>query len=435
MPGAHLSIATGFFLLVLLIALSAFFSMSEISLASARKFKLQMLAEEGEPRAQAVIDLQDKPGDFFTVVQIGVNAVAILGGIVGDATFTPFLLRIFNALNPDTAGHLAFLVTFFITTSLFIQFADLIPKRLGMVAPEQVAIAIVRPMRLCSTLLKPFVLLFNGVATLVLKLTGMPTVRSEIVTADEIVALVDAGAEAGTLHKQEHRFIENVFELAERYLPSAMTGREAVVYFSMTDTDTAIRQKIAAQPHAKFPLCENSSIDTVFAYIDAKDLLHAILKTPQAPLLTVLREIAVKGVLVVPDTLSLADMLDRFRETREDFAVIINEYALVVGVITLNDVTGQLIGSIVDNSDEDQIVRRDERSWLADGMTPIGDLKRAIGMDDMADEDSYDTLAGFLMLRLKRIPKKAEAMEYEGFRFEVVDIDHHKIDQVLVSKL
>ncbi|WP_283150946.1 hemolysin family protein [Silvimonas soli] len=422
-------------MLVLLIALSAFFSMSEISLASARKFKLQMLAEEGEPRAQAVIDLQEKPGDFFTVVQIGVNAVAILGGIVGDATFSPLLLRLFGSLDPALAAKLAFLSTFLITTGLFIQFADLIPKRLGMVAPEQVAVAIVRPMRWCSLILMPFVLLFNGVATVVLKMLGMPAQRSETVTAGEIVALVDAGAEAGTLHKQEHRFIENVFELAERFLPSAMTAREAVVYFSLTDTDAAIRQKIASQPHAKFPLCENSSIDTVFAYIDAKDLLHAILKNPQAALVATLREIAVKTVLVVPDTLSLADVLDRFRETREDFAVIINEYALVVGVISLNDVTGQLIGSIVDNSDEDQIVRRDENSWLVDGMTPIGDLKRAIELNEMPDEENYDTLAGFLMLKLKRIPKKAEAVEYGGFRFEVVDIDHHKIDQVLISRL
>ncbi|MBM3117462.1 hemolysin family protein [Jeongeupia naejangsanensis] len=431
-----MSLTTGLFTLLALLGFSAFFSISEISLAAARKFRLQMMADEGEASAPLVIALQEKPGDFFTVVQVGVNAVAILGGIVGDATFTPYLTSWFARLNVDAqlASTLSFLLSFLITTGLFIQFADLIPKRLGMLKPEQMAVRIVKPMMVCTTLLRPLVWLFDGVANLIFRIFKVPTQRVESITSDEIVALVDAGAEAGTLQRKEHLFIENMFELGERFVTSVMTAREQVIFFTDTDSNDVIRQKITDEPHAKFLLCKDG-IDSVYAYVDAKDLLQHVLKSAPEALQAGLRQVAVKSVLLVPDTISLSEALDRFKETHEDFAVVINEYALVVGIFTLNDVIRHLIGSVTDLSQQDQIVRRDDSSWLVDGVTPITDLKAVLEIDDLPDEENYETVAGLLMYLLKKIPKKAEAIDCRGYRFEVVDIDHYRIDQVLVTRL
>ncbi|WP_035055760.1 hemolysin family protein [Andreprevotia chitinilytica] len=431
-----MNLSTGLFVLLLLIIVSAFFSVSEISLAAARKFKLQMLADEGDADALRVIALQEKPGDFFTVVQVAVNAVAILGGIVGESTFTPAMTSTFTAMgaNGELAGQLGFLAAFLITTAFFIQFADLIPKRIGMLQAERVAVKIVGPMLICTRMLRPLVWLFDGVANLFFRLFGLPTRRADTVTSDEIIALMDAGAEAGTVQRKDHHVIENLFELGDRSVTSAMTQREQVAYFSLAASETAVHNTITAHPHSKYLLCE-TGIDSAFAYVDAKDLLQLIVLAPSKDLLADLRRIAVKNLLVVPDTLSLSELLDRFKEAREDFALIINEYALAVGVITLNDVTSQLMGGLIAPSDDEQIVRRDANSWLVDGVTPIEDLKRALELDELPQEENFETVAGFLMMQLKRLPKKAEAIDWDGYRFEVVDIDHHKIDQVLVTRL
>jgi len=181
-------------------------------------------------------------------------------------------------------------------------------------------------------------------------------------------------------------------------------------------------------------LCE-ADIDSVLAWIDAKDLLQLILQENTVTLRENLRRLAGDNLLLVPDTLSLSELLDRFRETREDFAVILNEYALVVGIITLYDVMSQLVDGIVSDDAQGLIVARDANSWLVDGMTPVEDLKKALEIEMFPGEEGYETVAGFLMHRLKRIPRRAEFVEYAGYKFEVVDIDHYKIDQVLVSRL
>lgn len=432
-----MSLTNGLLLLALLLALSAFFSMSEIALASSRRYRLQTMLDEGDSRAATVLALQDRPGDFFTVCQIGLNAVAIMGGIVGDDLFSPGVSAWLQGLGlaAEPAKTVAVVVSFLLTTSLYIQFADLLPKQLAMLSAEGVAVRIAGPMQRLARALQPVVFVFDGITRAVFRLAGIPTVRDETLTSADIVALADAGAEAGTLQKKEHHLIENVFGLDCRTVGSAMTPRDQVVFVSREETDVEIRAKLIAHPHSRYPLCE-SGIDSVFAWIDAKDLLQLVLKeTPSALALHKnLSELAGTNLLLVPDTLSLSDLLDRFRETREDFAVILNEYALVVGIITLYDVMNQLVDGIVSDDAQGLIVPRDANSWLVDGMTPVEDLKRLLEVETFPGEEGYETVAGFLMHRLKRIPRRAESVEYEGFKFEVLDIDHHKIDQVLISR-
>ncbi|MBY0573609.1 MAG: hemolysin family protein [Undibacterium sp.] len=422
-----------FLIIAILLCISAFFSMAEISLAGARKGKLQLLEAEGETRATRVLQLQQEPGHFFTVVQIGLNGVAILGGIVGEQALTPYFSSLIHALFGtaiwlDTA---AFISSFIFVTTLFILFADLIPKRIAMTAPESVVLLVLTPMLWCVSLFKPLVWFFNGLSNLIFRLLNISTVRDDQITSDEIYAMVDAGAEAGVLQEREHHMIGNVFELESRTVPSAMTQRDNIVYFNLQDSDTVIRQKIAEHPHTKFLVCDNQ-IDKVVGYVESKDILKRVL-TNQA--FTKVQELSLRTALVVPDSLTLSDMLEQFKGTREDFAVILNEYALVVGVITLNDVLSTLMGNLVHPFMEEQIVQRDANSWLIDGATTIEDVCRALSIDSLPEQGNYETIAGFMMTMLKKIPKRTDYVQIGDYKFEVVDIDHYRIDQLLVVRL
>ncbi|MFD1092857.1 polyamine export protein PaeA [Providencia vermicola] len=419
-------------IVLLLCAISAFFSLSEISLAASRRIKLKLMADEGNINAARVLKLQEMPGMFFTVVQIGLNAVAILAGIVGESAFSPALYDVFiQFLSPEWAQKIAFVLSFTIVTSLFILVADLTPKRVGMVKPEAIAIRIVNPMRFCLVVLSPLVWFFNGLANLFFKLFKLPIARNEDITSDDIFAVVEAGAVAGVLRKQEHELIENVFELESRTVPSAMTPRESIIYFDKNETEDSIKHKISTQPHSKFLVCEGD-IDHVIGYVDSKELLNRVLNGQS---LNLNDGVHIRSTLMVPDTLSLSDTLEAFKNNGVDFAVILNEYALVMGVITINDVMITLMGDLVGSGQEEQIVVRDENSWLVDGGTPIEDVQRILDIDDFPDFSNYETIAGFMMYRLRRMPKRTDYVKYAGYKFEVVDIDNYKIDQLLVTRI
>ncbi|MDR0217687.1 MAG: hemolysin family protein [Enterobacteriaceae bacterium] len=420
-------------LIVLLLgAISAFFSLSEISLAASRRIKLKLMVNEGNINAAHVLKLQETPGLFFTVVQIGLNAVAILAGVVGESAFSPAIKSLLiNFIPYEWAEQLGFICSFLIVTSFFILFADLAPKRLGMIKPEAVAVRIINPMRFCLTVFRPLVWLFNGLADCLFKLFKIPLVRNEDITSDDIYAVVEAGAVAGVLRKQEHELIENVFELESRTVPSAMTSRESVIYFDKNEDEESIKEKISTHPHSKFLVCDGD-IDHVIGYVDSKDLLNRVLSSQS---LSLNNGVQIRNALMIPDTLSLSDTLESFKASGEDFAIILNEYALVMGVITLNDVMTTLMGDLIGQGQEEQIVVRDENSWLVEGGTPIEDVLRVLDIDDFPDSSNYETIAGFMMFRLRKIPKRTDHVKFSGYKFEVVDIDNYKIDQLLVTKI
>ncbi|TDR80338.1 hemolysin family protein [Paludibacterium purpuratum] len=427
-----MSLSSHLLIIFLLMCTSAFFSVSEIALAASRKIKLRQILEEGDLRAEKVLALQEKPGKFFTVVQIGLNGVAILGGILGESALTPFFETwIGTVYRGDLLPTISFAMSFAVVTSLFIVFADLIPKRTAMIHPERIAVVIVGPLLLSLSLFSPLVWFFNGTANQLFKLFNMPSVRSDEITSDDIYAIMDAGAEAGVLQRQEHHLIENVFELESRTVPSSMSSRESIVYFSLADTEDEIREKIATQPHSKFLVCDET-IDRVVGYVDSKDVLMRLLKGLP---ISLRKELPIRTVMVIPDSLTLSELLERFKASREDFAVVMNEYALVVGIITLNDVMSTVMGDLVSQTQEEQILRRDEHSWLIDGMTALQDVSRALGIDEFPDDANYETIGGFMMYMLRKIPKRTDVVEYGGYKFEVVDTENFKVDQLLVTQL
>lgn len=419
-----MSLLTASVFIFLLIALSAVVSSSELALASARKIKLQVMAKEGEVRALDVLGMQEQPGSFITVVQVALNAVAILAGAIGESAISPYLERLFHH---EAAASI---VSFVLVTSVFVLFADLMPKRLAMSNAEAIAVKMVRPMIFLIFVFKPIIWVFDGAANLLFKALGISTVRQDEMTSEDIYAVMDAGAEAGVLKQQEHHLIENIFEMQERTVTSVMNPREHVVYFDTKASTEQIVEVMIQQPHNKFLVCLDDDLEHIVGYVESRAFLASVLEQQQV---NITDKSLLKPALFIPDTLSLFEVLETFKSTGADFAVIVNEYALVVGVITLKDVMSIVMGELV-TLEEQAIIQRTDNSWLIEGMTPIEDVIRALGIVNLPHSENYETISGFMMYMLRKIPKKTDSIEYANYRFEILATDNLKINQLLVTK-
>ena len=328
--------------------------------------------------------------------------MSLAGGILGERLFTPNFTSLVSIFIHDTAiaHNVGFWGGFITSTTLFILFADLIPKRLALVAPESIAMAIIGPMSFLIKILRPFVWFFNGLANIIIRRFGLPERTKDKITSEDIIATVDAGTAAGVIASEEKNAIENIFELESRTVPSSMTPRENIVYFLLTDSEEEICRKVVSCPHNQYIVC-NETLDNVVGVIDSKALLGRIMSDHP---LSLKDDGLVHPVQLVPDSLTLSEILDTFKRTNSDIAVIINEYALVVGIITLNDVMSTVMGDLVTTEEESQIVEREDGSWLVDGSTPVDDLERLLDVDSLPEDSTYETVAGFMMYMLRKIP-------------------------------
>ncbi len=419
-----MSLLTASVFLLILLALSAFVSAAEIAIAAGRKIKLQIMAKEGDVRAFDVLKMQEHPGSFITVVQVVLNAVAISAGAVGESAISPYLQQLLN--NEAVAS----VISFILITSLFSLLADLMPRRFAMFNAEIIAVRLVRPMMLLIFIFKPVIWVFDGAANILFKFLGISTIRQDDMTPEDIYAVMDAGAEAGVLKKQEHHLIENIFDMQERTVTSVMNPRENIVYFDTKTSNEKVVEVMIEQPHNKFLVCHDDDLEHIIGYVESRSFLALVLNQ-QAVSLT--DKALLKPALFVPDTLSLFEVLEMFKSTGADFAVIVNEYGLVVGVITLKDVMSIVMGELV-TLEEQPIVQRTDNSWLIDGMTPIEDVVRALDIVNLPRSQNYETISGFMMYMLRKIPKKTDTIEYANYRFEIIATDNLKITQMLVTK-
>ena len=424
-----MSLSAAIFILIVLIIISAILSSAEISLAGARRIKLQTLANEGNIKAEKVLKLQEQPGRFITVVQIGLNMVAVLGGVIGEATISLHLQSFLHEYTKaEWVEPASSWIAFFMVTITFVLLADLIPKRLALINPEGVALRTIGIMQVFIFFLKPIVWFFDSLSNIFFHLMGVSTKREDNMTPEDIVAIVEAGAEAGVLKTQEHYLIENIFEMQERTVSSTMTTRENIVFLDRTFTRQEVLNTLSADSHSKLVICDNG-LDKILGYVESHTLLTLYL---QQDVVDLTDSRLLRKALFIPDTLSLYEVLELFKSTGEDFAIIVNEYALVMGLITLNDVMSIVMGELVSN-EEEQIVSRDENSWLIDGATPLEDVMRALDIESFPDEENYETISGFMMYMLRKIPKKTDFVLYDKYKFEVIDTENFKIDQILVS--
>ncbi len=430
----------GLLTLVLLIAVSILISLSEISFAAAREVRLRSRAEAGDKRAQAFLALRRNSGQVMTAIQICLNGVGILGGIASSEMFTPPVTEFLSrwGMSDWWAQNLASTFSFIFVTGAFVLFADLLPKRVAMNNPDKVAMAVGWFPRVALRVLYPFVWIFSKISDAILHALKIPAASAvEPITPEDLHAILAAGTASGVLLQQEHQMIENVLALQARSVTSAMTPRDEIIFLDIQDTPEHNHEKVRTNPYSRYPLC-NGGLDRVIGSIRAEDVLASVVDPSIAPsgrphsnpIARMRRE-----VLSVPETLNLWDTLAQFDTHGTGFALIVNEYGLVVGLITFKDIMGVLMDGLASPFEEQAIVKRDENSWLVDGAAPIGDVIRELHVLDLPDSEQFDTIGGFIMHRLRRMARKADRVDAAGFRFEVVDVEGFRINQLLVTRL
>lgn len=431
-----MSIFETLFIFFILLLLNAFFSTAEFSIASSRKLRLQQLVSEGSINAQKVIDLSLMPNQFITVVQISLNVIAILSGIFGEQSFSIYISHILTSHNvsKSVAEIVATTLTVLLITSVFIIFTELIPKKLAFSNPEKVAIIIIKPLLFFLYIFKPLVWVLSTIAEAILKWFNITTTRNDAVTFEDMSAMISQGAKAGVLEAKEHRMIENVFSLTDRTVMSAMTNKDEIVYLDLADSAETMKNKFLNHPHSRFLVCDGQ-LDNLIGFIEATNILKNLLNEESLGFdREKLQNQGLKAILTVPESLSLLDIIDKFRETRQDISAVVNEFGSIVGIITINDILSTLMGNVVTHVYEDNlIVKRADNSWLIDGKASIEDVKVLFGWGDLPSQENYQTISGFLMFKMKCIPKKAQTIEFNNVRFEIVDVEKYRIDEVMAT--
>lgn len=421
-------------LLVFLILLNGAFAMAEMGLTAARKARLQVMVEAKEGGAEAAMALHDDPTRWLSTVQIGITSIGLLNGIVGEAAFArplaDWMVERFaigeQAANIASTAGVVILITYFT-----IIFGELVPKRIGQMFPEPVARLAARPMLWLSTATKPFVVLLSASTQAILRLLGLGgKTPGASVTEEEIAAQLEEGLDAGVIEAQEHQMVRNVFRLDDRQIGSMMIPRAEIVWLDTSDTLEELLARIAESGHTRYPVCRGS-LDDVQGVLSAASLLQPLARG-ERPLLAD----HMQPPVFVPETLSGMELLEHFKQSGTDLVFVVDEYGAVQGVITERDLLEAITGEFGAPSGEDAwAVEREDGSWLMDGLIPVPELKDRLELKELPEEDRgrYNTLAGMIMLLLGRLPHTADAVEWAGWRFEVVDLDGKRVDKVLVS--
>ncbi len=422
-------------LLLFLILLNALFAMSEMALTASRKARLAVMVEAGESGAEAAMHLHEHPTKWLSTVQIGITSIGVLNGIVGDAAFSQPLahwLHAAFALNEKLALVTATAGVVVSITFLTIIFGELVPKRLGQMYPETVARLVARPMNYLSTATRPFVWLLSACTEATLRLLGIRNQPSRSVTEEEIAASLEEGLDAGVIEAQEHQMVRNVFRLDERQVGSMMIPRAEITWLDQAAPMAELVDRMTEQGHSRYPVCR-SGLDDVVGVIEAHRML-APLSRGESVVLADLMEPPV----FVPETLSGMELLDHFRASNAELVFVVDEYGAVQGVITVRDVLEAITGEFTPPSADDAwAVKRADGSWLLDGLIPVPELKDRLEIRDLPEEDRgrYNTLAGLVMLLLGRLPRTADVVEWDGWKFEVVDLDGKRVDKVMVTRM
>lgn len=412
-----------------LIILNGLFVMSEIALVSARKARLESMSEKGDKKAKTALQLSSSPETFLSAAQIGITLIAILTGVYSGERFG-------NQLAPEVAKIEAFahyaqtiatILVVVVVTFLSIVFGELIPKRIGLARAETIAKLMAGPMVVFSKITHPFVWILNKTSNLFFKVFNIKNSKDESVTEEEIKAFIHEGTEYGAIEEEEQELIERIFHLGDRNITSLMTHRSDVIWFDLNDSEEIVRDKIVHEPHSVYPICEGN-IDNIKGMVSIKDLY--IIDD-----FTKFKDI-VQPAMFVPENNTAYQVMERFKETKKHSCFIVDEYGSLQGMITLNDILEAIVGDIPQTGIEDyEIMEREDGTFLVDAQIPFYDFLARFDKADWASEEEYsfDTLAGCVLHELERIPQTGDKLKWRGFDIEVIDMDGHRIDKVLVK--
>jgi putative hemolysin len=412
-----------------LILVNGLFVMSEIALVSARKARLESMAEKGDKKAEIALNLSNSPEIFLSAAQIGITLIAIITGVYSGERFSIYLqpyIENVESLRPY-AKTISTTLIVIVVTFLSIVFGELIPKRIGLISAEQIARVVARPMLVFSTITHPIVWLLNITSNSFFRLFNLKSAKDDTVTEDEIKAIISEGTESGTIEEEEKEMIERIFHLGDRNITSLMTHRSDIVWFDINDTEEKIKEKIIAEPHSVYPICDGV-IDDIKGMVSIKDLYVSED--------VILFKDLMQPALFVPENNTAYQVMEKFKESKLHCCFIVDEYGSLQGMITLNDILEAIVGSIPQTEFADfEIVEREDGSFLVDAQIPFYDFLTHFEKQSWVNESvhEYDTLAGCILHELERIPQSGDKMQWKGFTFEIMDMDGHRIDKVLVT--
>jgi putative hemolysin len=418
-------------LVLVLILLNGFLAMAELSVVSSRKAALQPLAQRGNKGAQVALDLAAKPGQFLSAVQVGITLVGILAGAYGGATLSERLVPVLAGvpLVAPIAESLSVAIVVASITALSVIVGELVPKRMALAGPERIAIAVARPMRFVAKAAYPVVWVLDNASRLLLRLLGVRTSGERAVTDDEIRALIAEAARTGIVHQAEGEMIGGVMRLADRSVRAVMTPRNEVVWLDLDAPPEENKRKIVEYGFDRYPVARGR-IDNVVGVLDTQELLKAMLQGQQFDIQTAMRQ-----PKVVPDSVGALKAMDQLRASTVHLLVVVDEFGSLEGIVSTSDLTRAVLGTLPgETEDEVEAHQREDGSWLLDGAMSLDEFRDRLQIE-LPEERNYTTLAGLVLALARRIPQPGDAVEHDGWRLEVVDMDGRRIDKVLAMKV
>lgn len=419
--------------LLLLIGLNGLFAMAEIAVVSSRKARLQNLADEGSIGARAALELHDDPSGFLSTVQVGITTIGILSGVVGDDALAVPIETMLNRLPyvADYARPLSLGLVVALITYLSVVLGELVPKRLALLAPESIASVFARPMIWLSKVTRPLVWLFSASGDLILRPFNARRAGDPPVTDEEIKVLMEQGAEAGVFHESEQEIVSNVLRLDEQRIGTIMTPRKDVCHVDLDADEASLRSFVAETDYSRLVVCRGG-LENVLGVLEVADLLKQALAGEAFDIAAVVRL-----ALYVPDTVTTSQLLENFRKSRVQFGLVVDEYGELEGVVSLTDVLTSIVGDLPANDAEavSDAIQREDGSWLIEGSMTVERFVDLFDLNELPGQDSggFHTIGGFMMHQLGRVPRTADHFHCLDMRFEVVDMDRHRVDKVLVT--
>ena len=421
-------------IILLLVLANGVFAMSEISVVTSRKVRLQQRADEGNHRARFALELAHAPEQFLSTVQVGITLVGVLAGAYGGARLSAPLANALRQFEPVAlyADGIALGVVVAAITTLSIVLGELVPKSIGLRYPESIASWVARPMMLLSRIGGPIVHGLTASTNFIMRLAGFKEVSGPSLTEDEIRAVISEGAETGVLEPAEESIVQRVFQLGDQRVAAIMTPRVDIEWVDVNITVGELREFLMSHSHTEFVVC-NGDLEHVLGTVRTTDLLPAVLTGGTLNLRAQLRE-----ALFVPDSMLAFKLLEAFRTSHRHVALVMDEFGAVEGLVSATDLLEGLVGALPGDPRDagGAIIARSDNSWLVDGAASIGDVVTQFELEMPAEEaGAYHTLAGFVMARLGRIPRTADTFDYADLRFEVVDMDGRRVDKIMVTRV
>ncbi|MBW7867498.1 MAG: HlyC/CorC family transporter [Brumimicrobium sp.] len=415
-----------------LILLNGIFSMAEMSLVSSRRFKLEKSQKKGHKGAKAALKLTDKPTRFLSTIQIGITLIGILLGIYsGDSLVKNFAGYLDQFVFLQGYSHkLATVIIVCVVTYFSIVLGELLPKRLGMTFPESIASTLAIPMKILSILTSPFVWLLTASNEVLLKLLGINSKSKSKVSEEEIKSIIKDSADGGEIQDIERDIVERIFELGDRKVNSLFTYRRDIIYFTIEDTLDEIKSKINQEKHSAYPVTKDNNIDDIIGIVLLKDLFTHV-DDVDFNIINIIRE-----PLYFTESTFAYKVLESFKKEKIHYGIIVDEFGLTQGIVTMDDVVDALVGDMSEIDQYDyQITQRNENSWLVDGQYPIIDFLKyfEIELEDQ-HKRNYTTVAGLLIHNLQNLPDIGQKIIIDNYELEIIDKDGQRIDKIMVSK-